>query len=170
MPPQWAWLGSLRLPTQVCASLYSVSGGSTILPFPPSCHAHGLRRPPHAPPHLRNTHCKATKQHPRPLPPHPHIPNIPSPRPAPPGTAKAAKGDARPASPADLFGSFTRSLSAGTKGLQLGGGGGGAGGRDARTVFVAGATGKTGIRIVRELLEAGFKVRAAARARRVLRG
>ncbi|KAG2438644.1 hypothetical protein HXX76_005191 [Chlamydomonas incerta] len=37
------------------------------------------------------------------------------------------------------------------------------GGRDDRVVFVAGSTGRTGARVVRELLDAGFTVRAGAR-------
>eukprot|EP00878_Enallax_costatus_P015283 GHUV01016002.1.p1 GENE.GHUV01016002.1~~GHUV01016002.1.p1 ORF type:complete len:178 (+),score=35.08 GHUV01016002.1:175-708(+) len=35
--------------------------------------------------------------------------------------------------------------------------------KDARTVFLAGATGRLGARVLRELLAAGFKVRAGAR-------
>ncbi|KIY98733.1 hypothetical protein MNEG_9228 [Monoraphidium neglectum] len=78
------------------------------------------------------------------------------------GTFKLTKGGAsaqQAAAPAlDLFGTLTRSLSRGAKSPVSGGGA-----RDPGTVFVAGATGKLGIRIVRELLDAGFKVRAGAR-------
>jgi hypothetical protein len=77
--------------------------------------------------------------------------------PQPAGTFKLTKGGAsaqQAAAPAlDLFGTLTRSLSRGAKSPVSGGGA-----RDPGTVFVAGATGKLGIRIVRELLDAGFKV------------
>ena len=58
---------------------------------------------------------------------------------------------------------LTAGLSGGTQKLKRGSDSGKGSALDNSTVFVAGATGRLGARIVRELLSQGFKVRAGVR-------
>lgn len=86
---------------------------------------------------------------------------------------RAAKGDDSKGAGGGLLGELGAALSSGTQKLTAGlgagtqklksGGSSSGGALDNSTVFVAGATGRLGARIVRELLAQGFKVRAGVR-------
>lgn len=75
------------------------------------------------------------------------------------GTLKLKVGEAVEGTRKMRLGEGTQKLRLGTIQLQRGG----ARAKDPKTVFVAGATGRLGARVVRELLAQGFSVRAGAR-------